>query len=1075
MSSITDRSHYDPTGGERRQLTLMCCDVVDSTGISERQDPEDVREILQRYQDICSGAIERFGGTVSSYSGDGIMAQFGWPMAIEKSAIAAVRAALSIIGQIRYLQDDTERQFRERPQVRIGIQTGVVVIGDMGSARFKLSDAMVGEAPIVATRLQAIAAPDSIVVGDAARALLENRFELRPLGPQSLKGLSRTVSAFDVRSELPLDGPLTPARRVQANPFVGRDSELAALVELWRKGASGAGQSVLILGDAGIGKSRLVRELRAAIRGQAAGEVSLSGSVHHRNVALHPLIEFVRHAAGVSDAPSGRPSLDRLIETLAPDDKNEAAISHLQQLAFGADVAGAPERSRLAPISSETRGSLHRLLCTLLLHNPREGPLLMMIEDAHWLDPSSLEVLGQLLGLISDRRVLLLITSREDVGAGFASSVYPANRLVLGRLSEAACRSIARSVAGDQPIPETQLRSIEARWDGSPLFAEELALAYVETGAFAPAVRSGLEDPTGPESPVPAALHDSLLVRLEHLDHGKKVAQVASVLGRTFPHDLLASMHGSDATTLEAGLSRLIEAHIIERAERGTRTWYRFKHALLRDAAYQSMLRKQRRALHSMAATALENSSGQSALQGPDLLSQHWAMAGEPLPAAQWGLRAARLSAARSSNAEAMSQLQTAFEQVTQLPQGAIRDDIELEACIAMIGPLIATRGYGAPEVADITARAIELCRRSPPDQGAGASRVFPILYCQWSHKQVTGQAREAHELAVALLRQAEMQTDSAPILIARRLLGTSTLLAGAPPAEAREYFESALALYDARTHAPLAYVYGTDFGIMSKCHLALALWILGSTGRARQLGEEAQRDAEAFGHANTLGYALTHLCLLKALQRDLAGMAALARRIMELSGERGLPFWSAVAQLFFGGYEAFAGDPQRGVAMILGSLQFMRQLNLVYGMPVYLTWLGEACMRTGNLDSAERHIGEALAVAQSGGERWFESEGLRLKAQVLNKRGRIADSVAALRQSIEFAAERQERSFVLRSTLDLVRLLAGGNEALWHEPPARTLAHAYAPFTGEVAEADQAEARALMQVIAIAPPHGGG
>jgi predicted ATPase len=609
------------------------------------------------------------------------------------------------------------------------------------------------------------------------------------------------------------------------------------------------------------------------------------------------------------------------------------------------------------------------------------------------------------------------------------------------------------------------------------LFAEELALAYVETGAFTPVRDSGPEDPAGPaEALVPAALHDSLLVRLDRLGHAKQVAQFASVLGRAFPHDLLASMHGPQTERLDEGLERLLEARIIERADGGTRAWYRFKHALLRDAAYQSMLRKQRRALHAKAALAIQESVEAIAAQGPDLLAQHWANAGEPVLAAQWGLKAARLSAARSSNIEAMSQLTAVLEQAAQMPEGETRDEIELEARVAMIGPLIATKGYGAPQIADITAQALELCRRRARGTDADASRVFPILYCQWSHKQVTGKAHEAHDLAKQLLELAEGQPNTAPILIARRLLGTSTLLAGGAPASARAHFEAALALYNALEHAALAYVYGTDFGIMSKCHLALALWILGSTGQAGRLSEEAQQEAAAFGHANTLGYALTHLCLLKSLQRDIAGMAELARRIMDLAKERELPFWRAIAELFFGGHEALVGDPQRGVVMIRDSFQFMRKLNLVYGMPVYLTWLGEACARAGDLQAAERHVDEALAVAESGGERWFEPESLRLKAGLLIEGGHgPAAAAAVLRRSIEFAAERGECSFELRSTVDLARLLVAGNEALWDEPAEKALERVLAPFANEPPGPDQAQARALLQAIAGSPAHTRG
>jgi class 3 adenylate cyclase/ABC-type transport system involved in cytochrome c biogenesis ATPase subunit len=1066
MSTRTKRDGADFAGGERRQLTVMFCDIVDSTGMSERLDPEDLRAILQAFQNVCISALERFGGAVANYSGDGILAQFGWPVAIEKAPVAAVRAALAIIADMQPLQQQTKRQYGESLHLRIGIQTGMVVVGDMGSDRFRQSGALVGEALNVAARLQTIAGPDAIVIGSATEALLENRFELQPLGPQSLKGLTRGVLAYEVKSERYFEDPFAAVPRHQASRFVDRDEELARLVELWRTATGGSGQSVVVVGDAGIGKSRLVHELRASIRGEPFREVGIYGSVHHKNVALHPFIDYVRHAAGSNVPQAAAENLHRLVGALGAPPPDEAVVRHLEQLAFGVAATSAGQPVKIAPVSPDTRRKLHGLLRELVLQRADPLPLLLVVEDAQWFDPSSVELVDRLLGAVPGRRALMLITSREELRAGPGGAPRPLHRMALRRLGETACRSIVQSVVGERPIPEPVLASIAARWDGSPLFAEELALAYVATGAFTPARSAGQDDQIGPvDAMVPAALHDSLLVRLDQLSDAKHVAQIASVLGRTFPHNLLAAMHGPEAARLDTGLWQLLEAGIFEHADGEAQAWYRFKHALLRDAAYQSLLRRQRQALHAKAAKAIQESIAEIEEQKPDLLAQHWANAGEPLLAAQWGLKAARISAARSSDQEAMAQVAGVFEQLALLPEGEGRDTIELEACVAMVGPLIATKGYGAPDVAAIAARALDLCRRRPPGPDVDA-RIFPILYCQWSHQQVTGLVREAHELARQLVAQAESQSSSGPKVIARRLLGTSTLLAG-DPASARTSLEGSLALYNAAEHAGLAYVYGTDFGIMSKCHLALALWILGSTGRASDLSEEAQREAIAFGHANTFGYALTHLCLLKALQRDDAGMAALAGRIMAFSKEHELPFWTVIAQLFLGRNEVNAGDPQRGLAMIRGCLEFMRKLNLVYGMPIYLTWLGEACARTGDSEGAERNVDEALAIADRGGERWFEPESWRFKASLAIAGGHGAPAaVLALRRSLELAAARGERSFELRSALDLARLLVADREAQWDEPAAQLLARALTPFANEPETPDQSEARALLQAI---------
>lgn len=1061
------RNGHDTADGERRQLTVVFCDVADSMGLSERHDAEDVREILQRFQTVCINAVESFGGTVSNYLGDGVLAQFGWPVAIEKGPIAAVRAALAILSGMQALRPELERQFGERPHVRIGIQTGMVVIGEMGDDRFRLSGALVGEAPNVAARLQAIAPADAIVVGDATLSLLEDRFELCPLGPQTLRGLSRKIAAYEILGERSLQEPAAAHPRHPIGPFVERDDELGFLVALWREAAAGKSGSVIIVGEAGIGKSRLVRELRVAIGNQSCTEARLFGSVHHKNVALHPFIEYVRQAVGGGDPAAAAAGLQRLIWAHHEPAPAGDVVRHLEQLALGSVLLSSDPRDRVAAVTPEARRSLHGLLRTLALRQGDSAPLLLTVEDAHWLDPSSWEIVVDLLASLTGRPMLMVLTSREEWPPAPGATSCPSHRIALGRLSETACRSIIDTVVGGRPAPEPDLRAIAARSDGSPLFAEELALAYVETGAFRPAALAEREDPIAAahtDTLVPAALHDSLLVRLEHLGHAKQVAQVASVLGRTFSRDLLESMQGPAVEHVHDGLSRLLEARIIEPAESGARAWFRFKHALLRDAAYQSMLRKQRRALHAKAALAIE-AIGPTEAQVPDLLAQHWAKAGDPVRAAQWGLKAARLSAARSSNLEAMSQVGAVFEQAAQMPEGDPRDEIELEACIALLGPLIAAKGYGAPDVARITENALALFDRHAGGQ-ADPARIFPVLYCQWSHKLVTGQVLEAQSLARKLLDRAEMQKQSGPILIGRRLLGTSIQHSGGPPREARAYFEAALELYNRQEHAALAYVYGSDFGIMSKCHLALSLWLLGSTGRANELSEEAQRDAIGFGHANTLGYALTHLGMLKWLQRDLQGVAKLSRQILDLSKDRALPFWGAIAQIYIGSCETSSGEPKRGLLMIRDGLEFVRKLNLAYGMPSFLMWLAQACARTGDLDGALRHANEALAVAETGGEQWFNPETLRFKASLLIAVGADpAEAVSLLRRSIEFAAERNERSFELRSTLDLARLLVKA-PSLWPDPVAPMLERALAPFASEPVEPDHAEARALLNSL---------
>ncbi len=541
------------------------------------------------------------------------------------------------------------------------------------------------------------------------------------------------------------------------------------------------------------------------------------------------------------------------------------------------------------------------------------------------------------------------------------------------------------------------------------------------------------------------------------------MAQQAAVLGRKFRRDLLATVRGGDAAALDAPLARLADAGIVVRDPSGVEGLFEFRHALLRDAAYQSMLKGQRRALHADVGRAIESTFPVLKELEPDLVAQHWALAAEPERAARYGLKAARLSAMRSSNVEAVAQASAVMEQARLMPAGPARDAIEIEACVATMGPLIATRGYGAPEVAKLTTRALELAQTMGPPTEAGLAQAFPILYCQWSHLQVTGQVRDAHALATKIKLRSDAQTAVPPKIIGRRLLGTSQLLLG-DPAQARTSLEDALALYDAAEHAGLAYVYGTDFGVMSKCHLAIACWHLGDLARCQSLDREAQDDAKALEHANTQGYALTHLCLLRALERDIGGMAGLATELIALSRQRELPFWGAVALGFVGWYETCAGKPADGVVKLLGGLQFMNRMNLVYWMPTYRTWLAEAQLAVGDTAAADQSLAEALRVVERGDERWFESECWRVRAKLDLARGAaVADVMRTLKQSLDAAASTGSRSFALRTAIDVCRLAARDPSHGWEEPPRELLERCLAPFRDGPLMADQRDALALL------------
>jgi len=1030
---------------ERRQVTVLFCDVVDSTGLSERCDIEDLREILLEFQAISSRCINDAGGIVVNYIGDGIRAEFGYPLASENEAESAVHAGLQLLRSIQEFSERSVATIQEPLRVRIGLHTGVAVIGKAGRGHVHDATEIVGDTPNIAARLQEIGEANSLVISGETKRLLRDKFSLRPLGMRTLKGLSRQIEVFLVLGEALADDVVHRARHRGARPLVNRVAEMGELLQAWELARTGRGHTVEITGEAGIGKSRLALELIGKTGLADELIVAIQASAQHQNTPLYPIIRTLEQRIGIRKDEGAEANSARLREflatTAAGDEEHYLLIGQM----LGLLTHGTP--SATIPDAQERRRKTRDAVVQLLTSPARGGVGLILFEDFHWADPSTIEIIERIAPQIGNTPILLLITSRTSAIRGGSLTI---RRILLQRLDDDDCRDLAGSVVRDQRLPSQLIQQIVARSDGVPLFVEELTAAALETGQVDPVASRPVE--------VPPALYDSLMLRLERLGHAKAIAQIASVIGRSFSHRLLAAVASEHRDTLELALEQLRMSGLIGLERNDYEKVYSFKHALVRDVAYYSLLKRQRRELHARVADEIEFQFPGVANREPDYMAQHLSEAGRTSRAAQMWLKAAKQAAERSANLEAIAQLNTAREEISKLPAGLERDNLELDAQIALIGPTIAIQGFGADAVADVSSRAIDLCRALDNDP-----RIFPALYARWSHLRVASDVREAGALARDFLALAELKGTRADRMVGHRLHGTSLL--DGETEKACDHLERATKLYDATADRATAVTYGTDVQVTSLSNLCICCWLVGRLPEAFAYGRQALEYADQLLHAHTLGYAYTHVCTLYTLERDARTVQLLAERALEDAVKRELPLWISVARSFLGWSEVESGRLAEGIDALEKQRDFLQTAHIVYWLPTYLCWLAEAYVRADRLVEARRCLEQARDIFGRGGSYWYEVECLRIEGR-LSAHAQVNDAALAERcfeQALALARQRGQRGFALRAANGLAGLLAAKGES---ERAQTLLRHELEYFAGQPDRGDRSDAKALLRSL---------
>ena len=822
---------------ERRQLTVMFVDLVGSTALSAELDPEDLRDVMRRYQDAVAGAVTRYGGYVAKYLGDGVLAYFGWPQAHEDQAERAVRAGLDAVVAVGTLTLDGGMEL----QARAGIATGHVVVGDLVGEAGRDAEAVSGETPNLAARLQEIAGAEQVAIGSATRRLIGEAFELEDLGSRTLKGFVEAVPMWRVISERPAESRFEATHAGRLATFVGRDEEVDLLVRRWQQADGGEGQIVLLSGEAGIGKSRITQTLRDRIADQSPMRLRFQCSPHHANSALYPFISHLERASGIALADGPEARLDKLEELLAQSSEDVGSVAPLFGSLLSIPLGDRYVSLELAPQVQKER-TLEALVDQLLGLAARQ-PVFMVFEDVHWADPTTLEVLELVIDRIQGARVLGVITHRPEFAPPWHSHSH-VTALALNRLGRDQCAAMVPDVAGGKPLPAQVLDEIVAKTDGVPLFVEELTKTVIESGILEEkADRYELSGPLPPLA-IPSTLQDSLMARLDRLAPIKEVAQIGAAIGREFSQRLLSEVSSKGDNELNDALGQLVESELVFRRGRPPEATYVFKHALLQDAAYQSLLRSKRQTLHRDIAKALEESSPETAETEPEILAHHYTEAGLAEQAVEYWQRAGQRALEHSANDEAIAHLTKGLEQFSALSDSAERpqDELRLQAPLGVA--LSAAKGYAAPETGEALMRARDLCRKvgDPP-------QTFDVLIGMWNFHLAGGDIDAARNVAEECLDLVQGDGERQRLMAAHNALGQTLVPLGCFDT-AQDHLEKAIALYEPEEDRSLYFVYGEDPALMSLNFLAWVLWIRGFPEQALTRSREALGNAQELSHA---------------------------------------------------------------------------------------------------------------------------------------------------------------------------------------------------------------------------------
>jgi predicted ATPase/class 3 adenylate cyclase len=1035
---------------ERRQLTVMFCDLAGSTALSTELDPEDLRGVIASYHRCCTKLVESNGGFVAKYMGDGVLAYFGYPQAHEHDAERAVRAALAIVQAVPTLTTAAGSPL----QVRIGVATGLVVVGDLIGAGSAKEQAVVGETPNLAARLQALAEPGAVVISSSTHSLTGGLFEYRDLGTVSLKGFAEKVPAWQVLGAGAVESRFEALRAI-STPLIGREEEIDLLMRRWAQAKRGEGCVVLVSGEPGIGKSRIAQTVVERLGGEPHIRLRYFCSPHHQDSALYPAIMQLQRAAGFRREDTADKRLEKLEAVLAQGTNDPSRVVPLM-----ADLLSIPIGDKYLPLNLTPQKRKEKTLYAQV--SQIEGlaarkPVLIVFEDVQWSDPTTREWLDLVIDRIPALRVLLIITFRPEFTPRWIGLPH-VTILNLNRLSKGQRAEMIAHIACGKALPKEIADQIIDRTDGVPLFVEELTKAVVESGVLADV--GDRYTVTRPMLPlvIPTSLNDSLLARLDRLASARDVAQIAAALGRSFSHELISAIAAIPQEELDDALTQLINAELIFRRGTPPDAEYTFKHALVQEATYGTLLRSRRQQLHGRITATLEGQFPEIVEAQPERVARHCAEAGLAEKTVGYWLKAGQQAVTRSAMTEAVTLLQKGLDLLTSMPDSVRRRQRELDLRLALRPALLATKGYSAPHVGEAIARA-----RALAEQLDRSDDIVPLLHAQFAFHLNRAEYKLALSIAERMENFGQAQDDVAALFLGHSKKSLIYFALGDLIA-ARALIEQSQRVADPAHRALYTALTGTDQYALLPAYLALTLTHLGCVDQGRERMSEALSEAHRLEHAHTLAQVLVLACWVE----EGAGAPYKAQRYAEeataFSSEHGFPYWSAWGTIHQGCSLTALGQPEEGLTLLAKGLSMLRGTGAVLSTPRALGFLAEAFARLGRPVEGLNCLGEAAQIIETTDERLDEAELRRLCEDLLLATGDAAAAEASYREALALARRQSAKLWELRTAASLARL--------WRDQGKRTeaydlLAPIYGWFTEGFDTPVLRDAKALLDQLA--------
>jgi class 3 adenylate cyclase/predicted ATPase len=1028
----------EPTG-ERRHVTVVFCDLVDSTGIAAKLDAEEWRDLVGSYVDAASTAIEEMGGKVAKKLGDGLMALFGYPVAQENDAERAVRAALSIQRSLAEVNRKNEGTSQPTLAARIAIDLGPVVVDATGE--------IFGDVPNVAARAQAVASPGSVVVTARVHQQIAGLFVAEDHGTHDLKGVREPVTLYRIAR---VSGGGRRAGQRHLTPLVGREEEIAMLMRRWERARQGDGQLVLIVGEPGLGKSRLIEEFHSGLRETPHTWVEWSCSQLLQNTALHPITEWGRQRFGGGEVPADRRVAD--LEYSMTQVKLDP-VENIPLLAPLLDIPLLKDRTPNAT-PEELRRRRLAALTAWVMASARGQPVVLALEDVHWADPTTVDLLRGIAERGALAALFVLMSARPEFRPPWGMRTHH-SLIALAPLDRDQVRHMVAELSARHVLPKEVIEGVTARSGGVPLFVEEVTRQLLEEGA------------QGSAKAIPTTLQQSLTARLDRLGPAREVAQIGAVIGRDFSYALLRAVAGMEDAQLQTALERLAEADILLVQGLAPDAEYRFKHALIQDAAYENLLKSRRQIWHRRISETLRDGFADAAPE-PEILAHHFTQAGLIEEALEWWGKSAQRSLERSALVEAIALITRALDQIAILPTTPAlrREQIKLQ--VALISPLMHVKGYAAPETKAAVEQARALIDQAealgePPEDPL---LLFSVLWGSWVTNYVAFNGDVVRELSSQFLALAEKQGASIPLVVGHRLMGVSLAWTG-DIAGGRAHYDQGVKVYDPAVHRPLATGFGLqDAGVSILCHRSMALWLLGYPDAALAGAKQALQESRDIGQATTLMFALFFTSVIQMLCGNYVTATSEHDELIALADEKASLTWKALCTPMQGCLFALTGKASDAVQRITCGIAALRSTGTTLWMPFHSSYVARAYAELGQFDDAWRCIGDAEIGVKTAKERWSEAELYRVAGEIalMLPTPNTGKATVYFDLALSVARQQKARSWELRAAMSMARL--------WREQGKRDearelLASVYGWFTEGFDTRDLKEAKALLDELA--------